>query len=161
MSTTKLILNGKSFKVQKHKLMATCDLFEQNTSLLDSPYHVRSVVSTSSFEQFLSALDSKAIDISNSNYRALCELCNEFVFSGLNPSLSAFDLSRLAAQLEHSELVTRVAKLEVERATQARVIGLLQSELSSLHSSFDQLQQLYSTLQSRYESLISLSTSKY
>jgi uncharacterized coiled-coil protein SlyX len=92
----------------------------------------------------------------------LSALCKEFVFSGLDSSLSAFAASQPVSQLEHSQLVTKVAELvtkiselEDERASQSRVIQALQTKLAVHHSRFEKLEQLCSSLQARCDSLAS------
>jgi serine/threonine protein kinase len=109
-------------------------LFKRQPRLLDSPYQVKSRVSTSSFREFLSAVNNQPVDISESNYGELSQLCQEFEFSGLDPSFSSFDISRRFSQTEHTDLVTTVAEFESERGSQSRAPKLPFDSLSFLRT---------------------------
>jgi phage shock protein A len=162
MSTTTLIVNGASFQVSKRRLMMSCDLFERQTSLLDSPYAVRSSVSTPSFETFVSAIEGKPVTITPENYGDLVSLCSEFIFDGLTSSLSSFQSSQNPTDAERSSLLTRIAELEEECVNHAKGnaglrsrIRELEAEVSVLKSTVCDLDQTTETFTDHYSELLS------
>jgi hypothetical protein len=112
MAKSQLTLNGSSFSISKRQLIMQCDLFKKNPSLLEIPYSVRSYVSTSSLEAFLSAIDDNQIEVGSSNCGDLSALSGEFGFSGLQEILSAFQSSQPHFNSKSSELLSRIAILE-------------------------------------------------
>jgi hypothetical protein len=135
MTVTQLVLNGTSFPFAKRKLVATCDLFDRQTSLADSPYPVKSRVSTASLELFLLALDKQPIEISSSNHDDLVALCREFGFDGLAADLSAFEAAHPSASTAG---ITELEELcfSLERRAQAleNQVADLRAECASLRS---------------------------
>jgi hypothetical protein len=82
-------------------MMNTCNLFQQNPTLLLSPYRVQSPVSLSIFRQFISALKGNAITITNTNFTELHQLCKEFGFSEIASNLSKFSKQRTDSLITH------------------------------------------------------------
>jgi uncharacterized small protein (DUF1192 family) len=132
MAKAAIVLNGSTFSVGKRLLVVACDLFENRPGLLESPYQIRSRVSTASFQLFLSAIESKPITVTESNHADLAALSNEFGFSGLAEQLSAFGPLSNASDLESSEFLSQVRELEEARVSQTRMIGLVQTEIARL-----------------------------
>jgi hypothetical protein len=123
MAKSQLVLNGTTFSVGTRLLVLNCNLFESNPGLLGAPYLLRSRVSTSSFQLFLSALDGESITISESNQSDLTDLCDEFGYSGLSDQLAAFIATH-----------PPVAAVDTDRVEQQGALDLLRSEVSSLRS---------------------------
>jgi hypothetical protein len=90
MSSVTLLHPEETFKIPALQLMNKCSLFQNNLTLLVSPYRVQSPVSLSIFREFLSALEGNAINITDTNFTELHQLCEEFGFSELTAKLSEF-----------------------------------------------------------------------
>jgi hypothetical protein len=90
MSSVILVHLEETFTIPTLQVMAKCSLFQNNSSLLVSPYRVQSSVSLSIFREFISALEGNAINITDTNFTELQRLCKEFGFSELAPKLSKF-----------------------------------------------------------------------
>jgi hypothetical protein len=112
MSKTELVHPEGTLEVPARLLVGKCDLFCNDLSLLSSPYHLKSVVSFADFRDFVSALGGFAVQINNSNFRALSCLCDEFGCGDLSGRLSAFrespDFKEEAMPAEESELLRRL-----------------------------------------------------
>jgi hypothetical protein len=63
---------------------------QNNPTLLVSPYRVQSPVSLSIFRDFISALEGKAIKITDTNITEFHRLCEEFGFFELAAKFSEF-----------------------------------------------------------------------
>jgi hypothetical protein len=127
-----LIHRHESFEVSLQLLVDNCNLFKDNPALAASPYTPKSLVSLDDFRDFASALNGKAVTITNKNFRGLLQLCEEFRFHGLAAQLSQFRLSddfNDAAAAEDSD--TRMSLLALEEQMQRRdeAIALLRCEL--------------------------------
>jgi hypothetical protein len=59
MSKARFVANGATFAADQQLLVMAYALFGQNPALLQSPYALRSKVSTASFELFLPRLTAK------------------------------------------------------------------------------------------------------
>jgi hypothetical protein len=153
MAQTQLILKGTSFSIRKRLLMMACDLFEKQTSLLDSPYQVQSRVSTSSFQVFLASLEEKPIVITKTNYSDLVALSQEFGSSSLKQSLTVFEESQGLCNTSSSDLLSRVCELEADRVSLQRQNAVLQTEVFRLNLRQCELELQLSSLTSRCDAL--------
>jgi hypothetical protein len=90
MSSVTLLHPEETFTIPTLQAMMKCSLFQNNPTLLLSPYRVQSPVSLSIFREFLSALKGNAINITDTNFRELDRLCKEFGFDEFSRKLSTF-----------------------------------------------------------------------
>jgi hypothetical protein len=90
MSSVTLLHPQETFKIPALRATTKFSLFQNNPTLLVSPYRVQSSVSLSVFREFLSALEGNAINITDTNFTELDRLCNSFGFSELAAKLSEF-----------------------------------------------------------------------
>jgi hypothetical protein len=90
MSSVTLLHPEQTFTIPTLQVMTKCSLFQNNPALLVSPYRVQSPVSLSIFREFISALEGNAINITNTNFTELQQLCEEFGFSEFATKLSKF-----------------------------------------------------------------------
>jgi hypothetical protein len=58
-----------------------CSLFEDNPSLITSPYKIQRTVPVAVFRHFVSAIDGNSIEITDTNFTRLSQLSEEFGFS--------------------------------------------------------------------------------
>jgi hypothetical protein len=80
--------------------MNKCSLFQNNPTLLVSPYSLQSPVSLSIFQQFVSAFEGNAINITDTNFTELKQTCEEFGFSQISAKLSKFSEQKKDSQME-------------------------------------------------------------
>jgi hypothetical protein len=91
MAFVTLLHPEETFTIPILQAINKCSLFQNNPTLLSSPYQIQSSVSLSIFREFfLSALDGKAINIRDTNFTELQQLCEEFGFTELSAKLSDF-----------------------------------------------------------------------
>jgi hypothetical protein len=90
MTSVTLLHPEETFTIPAIQMIATCSLFQNNPTLLVSPYRIRSPVSLSIFREFLSALEGKAVNITATNSTELQQLCKEFGFNEFARKLSKF-----------------------------------------------------------------------
>jgi hypothetical protein len=130
--------------------MTKCNLFQNNVTLLVSPYQVQSSVSLSIFREFLSALDGNAIKITDTNYTELERLCNEFCFTELAAKLSEFrpSLDLKEAETEDADARGRIAVLEETTNQHSHVIAILEDKVTELSTDFGRLVGDVSSLRS-------------
>jgi hypothetical protein len=69
--------------VSTSALVAKYDLFNSNQVFLKRSYRLFSQVSLASFQDFVSALEDRPIEITIDNYRRFSQLCREFGFQVL------------------------------------------------------------------------------
>jgi hypothetical protein len=81
MASVTLIHPEKTFTVSIVQAVNKCSLFQNNPTLLASPYRVQFSVTLSVFQDFLSALEGNAVKIKDTNLTGLERLCSEFGFS--------------------------------------------------------------------------------
>jgi hypothetical protein len=84
-----------------------CETFQENTSLLTSPYSVRSSVSVGSFRLFLEAIEGEDIAITNDNAIDLQLLCGEFGFRSFLSKVCEF-----SGRGSFSEVMKRISILD-------------------------------------------------
>jgi hypothetical protein len=90
MASVTLIHPEKMFTVPVVQATNKCSLFQNNPTLLASPYRVQSSVTLSVFQDFLSLLEGNAIKVTDTNLTGLERLCGEFGFTELAGKLSEF-----------------------------------------------------------------------
>jgi hypothetical protein len=116
-----------------------CTLFERNPTLLTSPYRVQSPVPPVIFRDFVTELEGNAVTITDTNFRGLEELCNEFGFSDLTAKLLGFHPSigsKDAKEADDAEARGRMAALEEQMERHDHEIAFSQSELRQLATDF-------------------------
>jgi hypothetical protein len=132
MSQVLLVHPLQMFRVPAQPIISKCVVFTDNPSLTASPYTVRSQVSVADFTEFVSALEGKAVKITNDNFRGLSALCAEFRFADLAASLSEFrDVDDLqdVETMEDSEARRRLLALEEQMQQRDHEIVSLQCQL--------------------------------
>jgi hypothetical protein len=90
MALVTLLHPEQTVKIPTLQVMTKCSLFQNNPTLLTSPYRIQSSVTLSIFREFLSALEGNAINITDTNFTELDRLCTEFDFIELAAKLSEF-----------------------------------------------------------------------
>jgi hypothetical protein len=90
-----ILLSGEEHAVSTAHLTAKCTLFKNNPALLETPYSIKARANPSDFEDFISALEDRAFEITMANYLALTFMAHEFGFEGLITQLTAFRRSAL------------------------------------------------------------------
>jgi hypothetical protein len=74
MAKVELVHSRRTYQVSAIHLLTKCDLFKNNPDLTLNAYEVQSEVSRDDFQDCLSALQGKAIDINDKNYAGLLQL---------------------------------------------------------------------------------------
>jgi hypothetical protein len=90
MAYLTLIHPEETVKVPTLQVITKCSLFQNNPTFLISPYKIQSSVSLSIFQEFISALEGKAVKITDTNLTELQRLCEEFGFEGSSAEFSKF-----------------------------------------------------------------------
>jgi hypothetical protein len=111
------------------------------------------------FREFISALEGNAINITDTNYTKLQQLCEEFGFSELAAKLSAFHLSMnfKESESEDADARGRIAALEEKVSQHSHVIAILQDKVTQLSTDFGCLVGEVSALRSTSASIKILS----
>jgi hypothetical protein len=133
MAYVTLVIAQESRQVSGLQLIRKCKLFQQNLSLVLAPYNVHSSVSLNIFNDFVSALEDREVQITKANSAGLILLVTEFGFDGLADQLSVFHESQrfeMPASTEVTDLRKKVASLEELIYAQDLRIAALQAELS-------------------------------
>jgi hypothetical protein len=157
MALVTLVHPEETFTIPALQAMTKCNIFQNNTTLLISPYRVKSSVSLSIFREFLSAFDGNSINITSTNFTELQRLCNEFGFTEIAAKLSEFRSSTAFKESEDSDARERIAALEEKSNQHSHVIAILQSELKVLSTDFGRLVGEVSALRSAAAGLPTLS----
>jgi hypothetical protein len=118
-------------------LITKCDLFKNNPGLTMSPYHVQTEVSVEDFEDFVSALEDKAIKINDNNFLGLSELSAEFGFHALSGKMSVRRRSPALIDSQAAGCRSRIAALEERSGQHEHQIAALQSMLSNTLKRFE------------------------
>jgi hypothetical protein len=98
-------------------LIMKCDLFKNNPALTITPYRIQSGVSLEDFQDFVTALEDKPMDIKDRNFLGLSQLSEEFGFQALLAKLSSYRRSAGLSDAQTAECRSRISALE-ERAHQ-------------------------------------------
>jgi FtsZ-binding cell division protein ZapB len=157
MSSVTLLHPEETFKIPALRAITKCSLFQNNPSLLVSPYQVQSSVSLSIFREFLSALDGNAIKITDTNLTELHRLCREFGFTEIAAKLSEFRPSMDFKKAEDADARGRIAVLEEKSNQHSHVIAILQTEVTQLSTDFGRLAGEVSALRSASAGIETLS----
>jgi hypothetical protein len=138
--------------------MTKSNLFQNNPTLLDSPYRVQSSVSLSIFREFLSALEGNSIKITPNNFAELHRLSQEFGFTEISSQLSEFRSSIDFESPEASDSRARISALEEASNHHSHVISMLQNKLTSLISEVSSLRSASVVIQALSEEVSALKT---
>jgi hypothetical protein len=137
MSSLTLLHPEETFRLPVLEVMIKCSLFRNNPALLIPPYAVQSPVSLSIFREFLSALEGNAINVTDTNFTELHQLCSEFGFSELAAKLSAFRPSMDFKPTDDTN--ERIAALEENANQHSHVIAILQDKVIQLSTDCERL----------------------
>jgi hypothetical protein len=163
MDSVTLVHTEEKFTIPVLQAMTKCHLFQNNPTLLVSPYRVQSPVSLSIFREFLSALEGNAINITDTNFTEFHRLCKEFDFSELAAKLSEFRSSmnfnegETESETEDSDARERIAALEEKSNQHSHVIAILQDKVTQLSTDFWRLVGEVSALRSASAGIQTLS----
>jgi uncharacterized coiled-coil protein SlyX len=141
MSTVSLVLDGVAYSVPEIPLCRTCDLFKSNVALMALPYTVRTSVPIPTFRAFLDAIEGERIAITQSNSSGLCDLCDEFGFSGLAARIARFRRSPADPAIPEAgpDCGARLAALEATVGAQQQAIQDLRDQLSAVQGELQRL----------------------
>jgi hypothetical protein len=90
MASIALVHPGETLRVPALQVMNKCNTFQKNPALLVTPYRVRSSINLSIFREFVSALEGKTVNVTDTNLTGLSRLCEEFGFDEFAAQLSEF-----------------------------------------------------------------------
>jgi hypothetical protein len=158
MASVTLLNPEETFTIPALQAMTKCSLFQNNPSLLVSPYRVQSSVSLSIFREFLSAIEGNTINITDTNFTELHQLCEEFGFSELAAKLSEFRPSMEFKKAEdtNADARERIAALDEKVNQHDRDITLLQDKATQLSTDFGRLVGEVSALRSASAGILKL-----
>jgi hypothetical protein len=161
MSSVTLLHPEETFKIPTLQTINKCSLFQNNPTLLSSPYRVQSSVSLSIFREFLSALEGNPINITDTNFTELHQLCKEFGFSELAAKLSEFRSSMdfKEAETKDADARGRIAFLEEKSNQHSHVISILQDKVTQLSTDFGRLAMEVSALRSASATSLTVTSS--
>jgi hypothetical protein len=155
MASVTLLHLEETFTIPALQAMVKCSLFQNRPFLLASPYRIESSVSLSIFREFLSALEGNAINITDTNFTELHQLCDEFGFTELAAKLSEFrpSMDFKEPEAEDADPRGRIAFLEEKLNQHDHDIAILQTEVRQLSTDFGCLVGEVSALRSALMSL--------
>jgi hypothetical protein len=157
MASVTLLHPKETFTIPTLQAMTKCSLFQNNPTLLVSPYRILSPVSLSIFREFISALKGNAIKITNTNFTELHRLCDEFGFSELAAKLSEFRPSMDFKEAEDADARGRIAALKEQSNQHSHLIAMLQDKVTQLSTDFGRLVGEVSALRSAAAGIQALS----
>jgi hypothetical protein len=159
MSSVTLLHPEETFTLPALQAIIKCSLFQNNPTLLVSPYRVQSPVSLSIFREFLSALEGNAINITDTNFTELDRLCEEFSFTELAEKLSEFcpSMDFKETEAEDADGRGQMAILEEKSNQHSHVIAILQNKVTQLSTDFWRLVGEVSALRSASAGIQTLS----
>jgi hypothetical protein len=157
MSSVTLIHPEETFKIPALQTITKCSLFQNNPTLLVSPYRVQSSVSLFIFREFLSTLKGNAINITDTNFTELHRLSKEFGFSQLAAKLSEFRPSMDSKESKDAEIRERITVLKEKSNQHSHVIAILQDKVTQLSTDFGRLIDEVSALRSASAGIQTLS----
>jgi hypothetical protein len=88
MASVTLIHPEETVTIPAVQAITKCSLFQKDVTLAAVPYRIQSPVTLSIFREFVSALEGKAVKITDTNFTGLQRLCEEFNFSDFSPKVS-------------------------------------------------------------------------
>jgi uncharacterized coiled-coil protein SlyX len=118
----------------------TSDRSAKSTVKAIAPYRVQSGVSLEDFQDFVSALEDKPININDRNFPGLSQLSEEFGFQTLSKKLSVHRRSSGLSAAQTAECLSRISVLEERTGQHEDQLAALQSAL------FPALQRFEATL---------------
>jgi hypothetical protein len=146
MDSITLIHPEETFTVPTLQTITKCSLFQNNPALLTAPYRVKSSVFLSIFREFVSELEGKTVNITETNLSELQLLCKEFGFDEFSTKLSKFfEFSnyserrqlgnpfvgmRSISLKESIEFIVNGTKIELEIAEAAALFPAIREQLS-------------------------------
>jgi hypothetical protein len=160
MASLTLLHSEEMFTLPALQAMTKCSLFQNNPTLLGSPYRVQSSVSLSIFREFLSALEGNPINITDTNYTELERLCDEFGFSEIAAKLLEFRprwTSKKQKIRMHADELQRLKKSQINTPTSLRFCRMKSNSspqildvLSVKFHHFDLLQREFRHFQKKF-----------
>jgi signal transduction histidine kinase len=159
MVQARLLCGDSYYCLPARVLLASCRLYEEKPSLLQSPYRVRSAVPPEVFGTFTAALQEEPIDITSENARYLLLLCEEFGCEALSSRVRHFQASMNSGVLGDLETRNRLALLEDRFLTQSRQFAVFQQELLPITDRSRDFAALYDRVESLRRDLDRLSAS--
>jgi FtsZ-binding cell division protein ZapB len=145
MTSVTLIHPKQTFTTSVLQAVNKCSLFQKNATLLGSPYKIQSSVPLSTFRDFLSAFEWKAITITSTNFTGLQHLYEELGFSELDAQFSEF---RPSMGFGNGKTRGRIAAIEEKVNQHDHDIAILQSEVRRISTNFERLVGEVSSLRS-------------
>jgi hypothetical protein len=130
MASVALVHPQETRKVSRRSLLTNCTLFGSNPPLCSTPYVVKTSVSLDIFQQFVSALEDKPIEITPDSISGLSRLAEEFGFGTLSRKLN----SNVASAPRGEDFRTRERITGIEERQLS-----LESRVASLNRQFSQL----------------------
>jgi hypothetical protein len=100
---------------------------------------VKSSVTLSHFREFVSVLEGKEVEITDTNFTGLQRLCEEFGFSEFAAKLSEFRRSKGFQEAADADARGRIAALEERAERHNRDIAALRGEFKRLSTDFVRL----------------------
>jgi hypothetical protein len=148
MDFVTLVHPEETLKVPGLQAITKCSLFQKNLTLSAAPYRVKSPVTLSDFREFVSALEGKEVEITDTNFPGLQRLCEEFGFWAFAVKLSEFRRSMGFQEAADADARGRIAALEERAEQHDRDIAVLQDKFMRLSTDFVRLAGEVSALRS-------------
>jgi hypothetical protein len=112
MDSVTLVHPEETLKVPVLQAINKCRLFQKNLTLAAAPHRIKSSVTLSHFREFVSVLEGKVVDITDTNFTGLQRLCEEFGFLEFAAKLSEFRPSMGFQEAADADARGRIAALE-------------------------------------------------
>jgi hypothetical protein len=148
MSSVTLVHPEETLKVPVLQVITKCSLFQKNQTLSAAPYRIKSSVTLPHFREFVSGLEGKEVEITDTNFPGLQRLCEEFGFSDFAAKLSEFRPAMGFQEAADAGARGRIAALEEKAKRHNRDIAVLQDKFARLSTDFVRLAMEVSALQS-------------
>jgi hypothetical protein len=152
MAKVELVHSQETYQVSALHLITKCDLFKNNPDITLTPYQVQSEVSRDDFQDFLSALEGKAVDINDKNYRGLLQLSEEFGFQEFLMKISNRRRLPTLPDAQRVKYLSHMLSLEEQVGQHEHQLAALQSMLLAVVRRFEtDLARLGSELQAVHD----------
>jgi small GTP-binding protein len=167
MAEAIIVLGSDRLRVRRRALI-TCGLFENDPTLLASPYQVRSSVSLNALRTFLDLVQGSEIELPTAIMSDIAALCSEFDFTfqgGREPLFSVdspvldFEIQNRLVALEE-QVLNHDRRLSTHRAESERIAELenslshLKRDFLRLSSEFENLQRLVESMETGFVSTV-------
>jgi hypothetical protein len=129
MTSLALIHPDETRQVSIEHLILKCTSFKSNPALIRSPYRVQSSVPLSVFQDFISAFEGNALQITLANFLGLSRLCEEFGFCDLSAKLTGFEQSLEQRDMRDAAARAQICVLEEQFLLSEKRIEALESQL--------------------------------